>query len=92
MKKVNRLPIFDDSAISFKAKGLYIFLMGYQKCNLPLPMETILEHSKDGRESVCSGIKELEEHGYIKKIKVRNEKGHFSNIHYQLFEDPIMEE
>ena len=43
---------------------------------------------KDGLDSICSTIKELEQHGYVKRKRVRNEKGQLKTIEYTILEQP----
>ena len=43
---------------------------------------------KDGIDSICSTIKELEQHGYIIWERVRNDKGQLTTIEYTILEQP----
>lgn len=43
---------------------------------------------KDGIDSICSAVKELEQHGYIVRERVRNDKGQLTTIEYTILEQP----
>ena len=46
------------------------------------------KHSSDGRDSLRTGIKELERAGYIHRTRRRNEKGQLREYEYEVFEQP----
>ncbi len=51
-------------------------------------LSDIVNRSKDGIEAVRSGLKELEEHGYLRRSQLREEDGHFGVIEWVFFELP----
>ena len=44
---------------------------------------------KDGLDSVRTAVLELEEHGYVRRQKVRNAKGQIIDYDYQVYESPV---
>ncbi|MBU4640098.1 DnaD domain protein [Bacillus toyonensis] len=62
-----------DERLSWKAKGILAYI-------LTLPddwvfyREELATHSKDGIDSLKSGMKELKEYGYVKRAPIRNDK------------------
>lgn len=76
-----------DTGLSLKAKGL-ISLM------LSLPEEWdyttrgLARICKDGVDSICTGVRELEEHGYVIRQRVRNPNGQLGAIEYTILERP----
>lgn len=66
-----------DSRISLKAKGLLLQLVGRPDDWLFYVSE-ICNHNTDGRDSVLTAIKELENYGYLKRIQLRDENGRFN--------------
>ncbi|EJA1884279.1 phage protein [Staphylococcus pseudintermedius] len=76
-----------DSNISWKAKGILLYLL-----NRPDDWqiyETELEqHSTDGLSGLKSGIKELEEIGYIQRNRKRDESGRLNGYEYLVYEQP----
>lgn len=51
----------------------------------------LVKLSKDGKDSVMSALAELEKFGYLIRVKTHNEKGQFSGIEYNIFEEPQTE-
>ena len=43
---------------------------------------------KDGVDSICSTVKELEEHGYVERRRIRNDKGQMTTVEYVNREQP----
>lgn len=79
----------NDENISFKAKGLFAYLMSKPN-NWCSNVEHLMTVSKDGRDSVRSALRELREHGYILKDKERNQDGTFTWYEI-IFEEPQLE-
>lgn len=81
--------ILKNKNLSLKAKGLLIMLL-----SLPDDWEfseaglTVL--SKDGRDGLRSGLKELETFGYLKRTQEIS-GGKFGRIIYNIFEIPLLE-
>jgi hypothetical protein len=82
--------LLNNPEISFKAKGLYAYLNS-KPDNWDFSVEGIAAQVKEGIDSVRAGIHELENFGYLKRVKYQNEKG-FWEIDYMLFEVPSEEE
>jgi len=80
--------ILRNKNLSWKAKGLLCYLL-----SLPDDWEINLKHlenqAKDGSESLRSGLKELEEEGYLLHKSNRNESGQFSGHEWIVYEDPF---
>lgn len=43
---------------------------------------------RDGVDSICATVKELEEHGYIIRERIHNSKGQLTAIEYTILEHP----
>lgn len=71
--------------LSWKAKGVLTYLLSLPD-NWKIYEDEIAKHSKDGRECLRSTIKELMDHGYIKREIIRDEKGHFKGYSYSVYE------
>ena len=76
-----------DNRLSWKAKGLYLYLVS-RPDGWNYYVQDIINRSKDGRDAVQSGLKELEDYGYLKRAKVQNEKGLFGKYIYLLKAKP----
>ena len=75
-------------ALSLKAKGLLS-----QMLSLPddwdYSLKGLTVGCKDGLDSVRTAVLELEEHGYVRRQKVRNAKGQIIDYDYQVYESPV---
>ena len=82
--------LLNDENISLKAKGLFTFLQS-KPDNWEFSVERIAKQTKDGKNSVRSAIKELEEAGYLVRTPVKDENGRWAGYDYILFEKPSAE-
>lgn len=78
-----------DKRLSFKARGIHHLLLSY-----PDGWRVNIEHltsesDKDGKTAIASGLKELEELGYLTREKIHNELGHFCGWESVVREIPI---
>lgn len=72
-----------DDRLSLKAKGLLGYLMSHQpgyRCS----QAQMTRESADGRDSIVTGIRELEGAGYLRKIPARSSGGRFAEDDYEL--------
>ena len=60
--------LINDSKISLKAKGIMLYMLSKPENWKYIPKE-IAKNSKDGLDSVYSGIKELIEAGYVSRVR-----------------------
>ena len=78
--------IIEDERVSFKARGLLIYLL-----SKPDHWRTTTAHlasvSTDGIHAVRSGLKELELIGYVKRIRKQNPSGQWTT-HTVIFDQP----
>lgn len=79
--------VLSDTSLSWKAKGLFIYLWE-QDDEQELCETEIVKRSTNGLSSIRSGLKELEQQGYLKRQRVRNEQGKFKEKEWILFETP----
>jgi len=91
-KKRNNFVMLDkgfleDSRLSFKAKGILAYLLS-KPDNWRVIVKDLANHSKDGRDSIYAGLKELKEYRYYIKKTVRNEKGVITHWEGVIYEDP----
>ena len=79
-----------NTALSLKAKGLLSLMLSLPD-NWDYTTKGLASICKDGIDSICSAVKELEQHGYIVRERVRNEKGQLTTIEYTILEQPEQE-
>lgn len=79
--------IAKDKNLSWKAKGIWMYAFS-RPDDWEFHLNDLLNQSTDGRESVRTGIKELEENGYLHRVQKRD-KGQFSNADLIFYETPL---
>lgn len=86
-KTINLTSILDKN-LSFKAKGLHIYIMTRPE-NWQLYMYNLFTISKNRESSVRSAFNELIDNNYIHRISRRNNKGRVIKVEYHVFSNPI---
>lgn len=76
-----------NTSLSLKAKGLLSLMLSLPD-NWDYTTKGLASICKDGIDSICSAVKELEQHGYIVRERVRNGKGQLTTIEYTILEQP----
>ncbi len=79
--------LLNDSSISLKAKGLYVFIQSKPE-DWVFSLDRIAYQNKDGKDSVRNAIYELVEAGYLTKEKVFNGNGGSLSI-YKIESRPL---
>ena len=78
--------IHDDN-LSWKAKGILLYLLS-RPDDWQVYETEIVKHSSDGLSGLKSGIKELEQVGYIQRNRKRDDKGRLKEYEYLVYEQP----
>ena len=76
-----------DRSLSLKAKGLLSLMLSLPE-EWDYTTKGLAQICKDGVDSICAGVRELEEHGYVIRQRVRNPNGQLSAIEYTILEQP----
>lgn len=82
--------VLNNTQLSWKAKGLFAYLWS-QSDSWDFYEVEVLKHSTDGRASLRAGLKELEEHGYLKRYRNRDDKGILRESKWILSEQPMFD-
>ena len=77
-----------DKRLSFKAKGLLSMCLSLPD-DWNYSIAGLVKISKEGKESVTSTLKELEKEGYLKRKKIRDERGRIVDVEYTITEFPV---
>lgn len=77
-----------DTELSLKAKGLLSLMLSLPE-DWDYTTKGLARICRDGVDSICSTVRELEEHGYIIRERVRNEKGQLTTVEYTILEQPV---
>lgn len=80
--------IINDPNLSAKAKGILIYILS-KPDDWQIYEVDIVNHFKDGRDSISAGIKELVKARYIYRERTRDENGRLSNYEYVVYEEPF---
>lgn len=78
-----------DKRLSYKARMLLILMLSVRD-DFQITKRWLVQNSdKDGRDSVESGLIELQKCGYLKVTRQRNSKGQLSDALYTIYEIPV---
>lgn len=80
--------VFTDNSLSLKAKGLLCQMLSLPN-DCEFTTEGLTKLTSDGKTSVKNAIKELDEHGYLKR-KQKRENGKFGQFVYFISDYPNM--
>ena len=74
-----------NTKLSLKAKGLLSLMLSLPE-DWDYTTKGLAKICKDGVDSICSTVNELEEHGYVIRERIRNAKGQLTDIQYTTLE------
>ena len=80
--------IIEDKQISFKARGLLIYMLSKPDDWKFYPDELANHSDKDGVKAINTALQEMESAGYLVRKRKRDKEGHFKGIDYLLYETP----
>ncbi len=73
--------------LSLKAKGLLSLMLSLPE-EWDYTTKGLSRICKDGVDSICAGVRELEEQGYVVRERIRNPNGQLGAIEYTILEQP----
>ena len=73
--------------LSLKAKGLLSLMLSLPE-DWDYTTKGLARICKDGVDSICAGVQELEKHGYVIRERVRLPNGQLGAIEYTILEQP----
>ena len=76
-----------NAKLSLKAKGLLSLMLSLPE-NWDYTTKGLAAICKDGVDSICAAVQELERHGYVIRARVRNANGQLGAIEYTILEQP----
>lgn len=79
-----------DSRLSWKAKGIIAYVQMLPD-DWVLNMRDLMNRATDGRDSLYSGIKELEKYGYCAKVMQRNPDGTIAGYAYEICDKSVFQ-
>lgn len=78
-----------DITLSLKAKGLLSLMLSLPE-DWDYTTKGLARICKDGVDSICATVKELEKAGYVQRRRVRNELGQLTEVEYTILEKPVV--
>lgn len=82
--------MLQDKNLSHKAKGLMAQMYSYPD-DWVFSIAGLVKQSKEGEKGIKAALIELEEAGYLKRTPVRDERGLFTEMEYDLYPEPIVD-
>ena len=76
-----------EKQLSLKAMGLMSLMLSLPD-NWEYSISGLTKMAKDGKDSVMNALTELENFGYLKRIRRFDERGRFAGFDYDIFEQP----
>lgn len=76
-----------DTRLSWKARGIFIYLWS-QSNEWQFYVNEVAKHATDGRDALRSGLKELEQYGYLERRPLHEGEGKFDGMGWVLSDIP----
>ena len=80
--------VAQDKRLSWKARGIFLYLASMSD-GWNFYVDEIAKHSPQGKRSLQSGLKELEEYGYLKRVRTHKPNGDLSSLKWELHYEPV---
>lgn len=77
-----------DTSLSLKAKGLLSLMLSLPE-NWDYTTKGLARICKDGVDSICTTVKELEKAGYVQRRRLRDDLGRLAEVEYTILEKPV---
>ena len=78
--------VLEDATLSLKAKGLFAYLVKLPE-GWKIRIVELAKHHKDSRDSIRTGITELLDAGYLKRLGRSRDKGQLKDYEYRINTD-----
>ena len=78
-----------DTSLSLKAKGLLSLMLSLPE-NWDYTTKGLARICKDGVDSICATVKELEKAGYVQRRRLRDDLGRLAEVEYTILEKPVV--
>ena len=78
-----------DITLSLKAKGLLSLMLSLPE-DWDYTTKGLARICKDGVDSICATVKELEKAGYVQRRRLRDDLGRLAEVEYTILEKPVI--
>lgn len=80
--------VLRDERLSWKARGIFAYIFS-QATGWNFYITEVVSHAPDGKDSLLSGIRELETYGYLTRSRVRDKEGQLRGTHWNVTDEPV---
>ncbi|WP_160044697.1 hypothetical protein [Paenibacillus sp. USDA918EY] len=78
-----------DARLSFKTRGLLAYMLT-KPDHFRFYLDELMKHTTEKKDSIRSGMKELEQFGYVHRYAVKNERGKIMSWELDIYESPSL--
>lgn len=76
-----------DERLSWKARGIFTYLWS-QSADWNFYVTEVVNHATDGKDSLLSGLRELEKYGYLTRQRLRDDQGQLRGAKWNINDNP----
>ena len=80
--------VAQDKRLSWKARGIFLYLASMSD-GWNFYVDEIAKHAPQGKKALQNGLKELEEYGYLKRVRTHKPNGDLSSLKWELYFEPV---
>lgn len=80
--------VAQDKRLSWKARGIFLYLASMSD-DWNFYVDEIAKHAPQGKRALQNGLKELEEYGYLKRVRTHKPNGDLSSLKWELYYEPV---
>ena len=80
--------VAQDKRLSWKARGIFLYLASMSD-GWNFYVDEIAKHAPQGKRALQNGLKELEEYGYLKRVRTHKPNGDLSSLKWELHYEPV---
>ncbi|MEC0241693.1 hypothetical protein P4H66_17915 [Paenibacillus dokdonensis] len=81
--------MLQDERLSFKARGLLAYMLS-KPDHFRFYLDELIKHTTEKKDSIRTGMKELEQLGYVHRYPVKNERGKIMSWELDIYESPSL--
>ncbi|RUT48611.1 hypothetical protein EJP82_01330 [Paenibacillus anaericanus] len=78
-----------DKRLSFKARGLLSYMLS-KPDSFHFYLDELVKHTTEKKDSIRTGMKELEQLGYVHRYPVKNDRGKIMSWELDIYESPSL--
>lgn len=79
--------VLRDERLHWKTRGIFCYIYS-QSRDWNFYVTEVVKHAPDGKDALLSGLRELEQYGYLKRSRVRDSDGQLHGTHWDINDSP----